>query len=522
MHTAARYRLRVLSIAFVSAIIVLSGAPSATAGGKVGAGRVRDVVAPVVAITSPASGASLSGTVTVYGTASDNTRVGKVEVWLDAGGPVLASGTATWSAALDLGAVAPGAHAITARATDSSKNSSTSTISVTVSTPEPEPTPTPTPTPSPQPGAELTVTATTITNPSLPGNLIPVGVGALAEQNGVAALLYVAPYVGQLWARFLPQAGGAGSDVRLPTDTISGFGGASMAWSGQDLWIMSGPGPVVVRRYTLAGSPFPTSAALVEARYFGDGDSRPGSIVALSGGGIVTSWHQQGMSGPQGHRVALRTAGGTLYEKIVSFMPTMASKEVLVQHPADGSVWLFSNADAWGSIGAARLTPGSNGLTVDWTDPYFIDDAQLGEFGCDPENPNLAVVSDPASGRILLAYQSALRKRYSDTVLGSQPAIAKIAADRSKTFVRFPVWVERVSNLGLAITGGDIWLAYRAVDEATLTFDTASVARFAGGTWTTVDLTRLYQPYETILFARGAPLVATRTADGTLRSFVIS
>ena len=48
-------------------------------------------------IASPAAGATLGGTVTVSGSASDNVSVSKVELRVDGNAYQLASGTSSWT-----------------------------------------------------------------------------------------------------------------------------------------------------------------------------------------------------------------------------------------------------------------------------------------------------------------------------------------------------------------------------------------------------------------------------------------
>ena len=92
-----------------------------------------DTTLPTVSITSPAHLANLTTkTVTVTGTASDNVGIQKVEVSLDGTTWVLAAGTTSWSAALDL---AEGLNTIHVRVTDTSGNVATSSIQVQVATP---------------------------------------------------------------------------------------------------------------------------------------------------------------------------------------------------------------------------------------------------------------------------------------------------------------------------------------------------------------------------------------------------
>jgi parallel beta-helix repeat protein len=88
---------------------------------------------PTVAIASPANGATVSGTVTAQGSSSDDKAVAKVEVRVDAGAWKLASGTTSWSLALDTTAETDGDHTITARATDSAAHTTEGSVTVTVS-----------------------------------------------------------------------------------------------------------------------------------------------------------------------------------------------------------------------------------------------------------------------------------------------------------------------------------------------------------------------------------------------------
>ncbi len=94
-----------------------------------------DPVSPLVSITSPADGSNLaSPSVTVFGTASDDVGVAKVELSTDGTTWVLATGTASWFSVLIL---AEGETTIIARATDTSGNAATVSITVTVVTPTP-------------------------------------------------------------------------------------------------------------------------------------------------------------------------------------------------------------------------------------------------------------------------------------------------------------------------------------------------------------------------------------------------
>jgi glycosidase len=81
-----------------------------------------DVEAPAVFISAPASGAVISNNLVVTGIATDNIAVGKVEVRLDNGDWVTATGTNSWHWELTTANFLNGSHTISARATDSSGN----------------------------------------------------------------------------------------------------------------------------------------------------------------------------------------------------------------------------------------------------------------------------------------------------------------------------------------------------------------------------------------------------------------
>jgi hypothetical protein len=121
-----------------------------------------DTTAPSASITSPAGGASVSGTTTIAATASDNVGVTRVEFLVD--GVLLASDTsAPYSASWNTTTATNAAHSLTARAFDAANNQTTSAaVSVTVSNtaPPPDTTPPAVSITSPAGGASLSGTAT--------------------------------------------------------------------------------------------------------------------------------------------------------------------------------------------------------------------------------------------------------------------------------------------------------------------------------------------------------------------------
>lgn len=458
--------------------------------------------APTVAITSPADSSTVSGLVDLAGSAADDVGLVAVEVQVDGGAFTTASGTTAWSHRWDSAGYAAGDHTITARATDSAGNVSTSSIAVSVAAD----------------GA-----GTAIQDPKAGYVLYPLGRTRLPTWGSLTGVLYTEVVTNRRAVWFRDAATGASSYVDLPSDALTGWSGAAAQMaSATELWVFGGQGPMTLRRYQLSGSPAPTSATLVESRSFGDTDSRPGDLVVLAGGGIVAAWHQQGATGPEGQHVAYRSpAGGWSAPPPLTFMPTRSSDQVLAQHPADGSVWLFSNPDAWGGVGAARLVEADGTLALDWTDGLFIYSSRVGPYGSDPENPDLAAAADPGTGTIALAYQSADRKSFSDgsrTVVGSRIALARVRADRSLTFVLGDEYAERVSDVGLVVAGGDTWVTYRPVDEATLTWDGVHAARERGGAWD-VPLDLGAGTGDPVAYGTGRAEASTRMADGRVHLY---
>jgi Domain of unknown function (DUF4082)/Bacterial Ig domain/Putative Ig domain len=81
---------------------------------------------PSVAISSPSSGSTVSGTVSVSGTASDSVSINSVQLSVDGGSYSLASGTNNWSFTLNTSSLSNGAHSLSAKTTDAAGISATS------------------------------------------------------------------------------------------------------------------------------------------------------------------------------------------------------------------------------------------------------------------------------------------------------------------------------------------------------------------------------------------------------------
>ena len=92
-----------------------------------------DATAPTVSITSPANGATVSGTVSVSVNAADNVAVTSVSYSVD-GVAIASSTTAPFGISWDVSNLADGLHTLAARAYDGAGNNSVSSISVSKST----------------------------------------------------------------------------------------------------------------------------------------------------------------------------------------------------------------------------------------------------------------------------------------------------------------------------------------------------------------------------------------------------
>ena len=92
-----------------------------------------DTTAPSVGLTSPSAGATVSGSVNVAATASDNVAVVGVQFKIDGGNLGAEDTSAPYSVSWTSGNVANGAHNVTAVARDAAGNTANSQRSVTVS-----------------------------------------------------------------------------------------------------------------------------------------------------------------------------------------------------------------------------------------------------------------------------------------------------------------------------------------------------------------------------------------------------
>jgi len=93
-----------------------------------------DIAPPTISLTAPASGATVSGTITVSATASDNVGVAGVQFKVDRANTGAEDLSAPYTSALNTLTLSNGSHTITATARDAAGNTATSaSVSVSVS-----------------------------------------------------------------------------------------------------------------------------------------------------------------------------------------------------------------------------------------------------------------------------------------------------------------------------------------------------------------------------------------------------
>src|SRR5437899_167248 len=90
--------------------------------------NVVTAAAPTVSISSPANGATVSGTTTVSGVASDGLAITSVQLSVDGGAFANASGTTNWSFSLNTNSFSNGSHTLSAKVSDSAGLSATSSV----------------------------------------------------------------------------------------------------------------------------------------------------------------------------------------------------------------------------------------------------------------------------------------------------------------------------------------------------------------------------------------------------------
>jgi Big-like domain-containing protein len=152
--------------------------------------NVRDVLPPNVAVTSPASGATVTGAVNVAATATDNGGVAGVQFQLDGAALGAEDTSAPYAVTWDTTTAADGGHSLSAVARDQAGNTTTSaSVAVSVSNDRTPPTVSIT-----APSAGATVAGVVTVTASATDNVGVAGVQFKLDGNNLGAEDTTAPY----------------------------------------------------------------------------------------------------------------------------------------------------------------------------------------------------------------------------------------------------------------------------------------------------------------------------------------
>ena len=195
-----RPRATIVTLVSMSALVLSTLAATGTAV----AGS--DQVPPTVTVSVPGVNATVSGSITVSGSASDDVGIMKVKFRVDRRGDYrTASGTTQWSGPVDTTTFSNGPHVLSVRAVDTSGNGTTLAVSFTIDNsgsvpPSPSPSPSPSPTPSPSPSPSPSPTPSPSPSPTTGSTDLRVGIGIasndLASELAAAEAAIGARFVG--------------------------------------------------------------------------------------------------------------------------------------------------------------------------------------------------------------------------------------------------------------------------------------------------------------------------------------
>src|SRR3989440_693948 len=169
----------------VSAVARDAAGHTATAAVSV---TVLDTTPPTVALTAPAPAATVSGTVTVSATATDNVGVVGVQFKIDGTNLGAEVTTAPYSLAWDTTLAAPGGHSVSAVARDAAGHTASAAVSVTVADTTPPTVALSAPAPAASVSGAVTVSATATDNVGV------VGVQFQLDGVNLGAEVTAAPY----------------------------------------------------------------------------------------------------------------------------------------------------------------------------------------------------------------------------------------------------------------------------------------------------------------------------------------
>jgi hypothetical protein len=286
-----------------------------------------DTSPPSMAISAPAAGSSVSGTVAVTGTASDDVAVTAVEVALDGGTWVPATGTSAWSWSWNTTSVPNGSHTITARARDGAGNMTTATRGVSVS----------------NVAADTTPPAVSITTPSS-GSTVSGAVsvtGAADDASGVATVEV--------------------SVDGAPYATASGT--TSWSWSWGTTSLTNGTHTISARATDTAGNQATASASVTVSN----------STIAPNTQGTWVS--------PEGVTISVASAGPWTISRIYDMLKANAIQLDLIgptytikvqdEYPSQTVTSARTSSGVWGSFRATTYLKGVNSTFANQPNAQF-------------------------------------------------------------------------------------------------------------------------------------------------------
>jgi phosphatidylinositol-3-phosphatase len=226
---------------------------------------------PSVTITQPAGNATVSGTVTVSGTAGDSAGITQVQVAVDNGAPQQAAGTTSWATSIDTTTLADGPHTINVTATDASGATGTAAVTVKVSN---------------------TVPATSC--PALPSGVTELS-GNLSLESGQTG--WTGVYNSQsVPSRVQPAGGSYDGSWALRVAPKAGASGAAGVTNASPLWVPGPPGTATAAGHVYTGSAFVDASVAGEKFFLVIRETTPsGNGVSYHTASLTvtdTGWHQ--------------------------------------------------------------------------------------------------------------------------------------------------------------------------------------------------------------------------------------
>src|SRR5260370_22171368 len=151
-----------------------------------------------------------------------------------------------------------------------------------------------------------------------------------------------------------------------------------------ELWALSNRtgtgGHVLVSQYQLNGSPA-NSATLLSANSLGDSGSAGETLIRLQSGALLVAWTEPGLNTVDlTTGFAYRSPSGVWAVHFPVTIPNggfggdvTAARMAMVQHPADGSIWVFVKPDSFSNIGALHFTEHTNDIRIDSLTPGYTN-----------------------------------------------------------------------------------------------------------------------------------------------------